>query len=71
MRLKTDSRAYVRYVTGIITGIAIILSDVTALLSPIICFLVVYSAVIPHEEKNLAKNIRRDYERSKKEVRRI
>ena len=54
----------------LITGIAIILSDVTALLSPIIFFLVINSVVIPHEEKNLTRNFGHDYERYKKEVRR-
>ena len=54
----------------LITGIAIMLSDVTALLSPIIFFLVINSVVIPREEKNLTKNFGRDYERYKKEVRR-
>jgi protein-S-isoprenylcysteine O-methyltransferase Ste14 len=54
----------------VITGVAIALSSLTPLLSPLIFYLVVNSVVIPFEENRLQKNFGIDYERYKGSVRR-
>jgi protein-S-isoprenylcysteine O-methyltransferase Ste14 len=52
------------------TGIAITLSSLTALLAPLIFYLVVNSVVIPFEEKKLLKNFGIQYNDYRKSVRR-
>jgi protein-S-isoprenylcysteine O-methyltransferase Ste14 len=54
----------------VIAGIAVTLSSLTALLAPLIFYLVVNSVVIPFEEKNLLKNLGPSYENYQKSVRR-
>jgi len=54
----------------VIAGIAVTLSSLTALLAPLIFYLVVNSVVIPFEEKKLLKNFGPSHENYRKSVRR-
>jgi protein-S-isoprenylcysteine O-methyltransferase Ste14 len=54
----------------VIAGVAITLSSLTALVAPLIFYLVVNSIVILFEEKKLLKNFGPSYESYRKSVRR-